>query len=155
MNSEINSIVRSFENTLEGEPWFGRSIYEMLDEVTEAMASQKIKPDSHSLLDLVYHMLTWADFTLARLRQDKEKDLSVFEDLDWQEIKPGTHTWKKGIVAFKSTNSQIIKILKSKTDSFLDEKVDYRNYNYRFLVNGMIQHNIYHIGQIAYLKKLL
>ena len=63
--------------------------------------------------------------------------------------------WKKGIVAFKSTNSQIIKILKSKTDSFLDEKVDYRNYNYRFLVNGMIQHNIYHIGQIAYLKKLL
>jgi len=30
-----------------------------------------------------------------------------------------------------------------------------REYNYRFLLNGLMQHNIYHLGQIAFLKNLL
>ena len=50
---------------------------------------------------------------------------------------------------------EIIALLHTKDDMFLEEKVDYRNYNFRFLINGLIQHNIYHLGQVAYLKKLL
>jgi hypothetical protein len=45
--------------------------------------------------------------------------------------------------------------LKKKEDAFLEEKVDYRNYNFRFLLNGLVQHDIYHLGQIAYVGKML
>ena len=50
---------------------------------------------------------------------------------------------------------KIIAGLKKKDDAFLKEIVDYRKYNFRFLINGMIEHNIYHLGQIAYLNKIL
>lgn len=56
---------------------------------------------------------------------------------------------------FKSIHKKIAALLNKKDYTFLEEIVDYRKYNYRFLLNGMIEHNIYHLGQIAYLKKLL
>lgn len=65
------------------------------------------------------------------------------------------HTWKKALAEFKSIHKKIVAILNAKDDDFLREIVDYRKYNYRFLLNGMIEHTIYHIGQIAYLNKLL
>jgi hypothetical protein len=75
--------------------------------------------------------------------------------MDWREINPKIHTWKKGLAEFKTIHKKIIALLKKKDDSFLKEIVDYRKYNYRFLLNGMIEHTIYHLGQIAYLHKLL
>ena len=61
---------------------------------------------------------------------------------------------KKAYLPF-ATHQHIIALLQTKDDEFLKEIVDYRKYNFRFLLNGLIQHNIYHIGQIAYIKKIL
>jgi len=49
----------------------------------------------------------------------------------------------------------IILAIKDKDDEFLSENVEFRKYNFQVLLNGLIQHDIYHIGQIAYVKKLL
>jgi hypothetical protein len=92
---------------------------------------------------------------LNRLEKNSIKDLTAAEALDWRDIDPKVHTWKKGLSAFKSIHKKIIVLLKKKDDAFLKEIVDYRKYNYRFLINGMIEHNIYHLGQIAYINKLL
>ena len=155
MNNEMQSIIRNLENTLEGAPWYGRPVYALLEEIDAKIVYTKPNTHSHSLIDLLYHMITWAEFTLKRLEGAKEPDMAAFEELDWREIDPKIHTWKKGLASFKSIHKKIIQLLKKKDDAFLEGKVDYRKYNFRFLINGMIQHNIYHIGQIAYLKKLL
>jgi hypothetical protein len=56
----------------------------------------------------------------------------------------------------KATHNKIIDLLKhKKDDNFLGDIVPLRKYNFRFLLNGLIQHNIYHLGQVAYLKKML
>jgi hypothetical protein len=83
------------------------------------------------------------------------QDLVAFEKMDWREIDPAIHTWKNGLSEFKEVNEKIIHLLKTKDDEFLNGTVDYRKYDFRFLLNGLIQHHIYHIGQIAYVKKLL
>ena len=155
MNAEVESIIRSLKSTLEGQPWFGRPVYSILNEIHPALVYKKPHEKSHSLIDLLYHMITWAEFTSKRIQKDQEKDLKAFEELDWRMIDPVAHTWLNGINEFKEIHEQIINVLGTKTDEFLKEKVDYREYNFRFLLNGLIQHNIYHLGQIAYLKKLL
>jgi uncharacterized damage-inducible protein DinB len=155
MNKEIQSIIRNLENTLDGEPWFGRPVYAILREVHEDNAFKKPTSNSHSLIDLIYHMLTWAAFTLKRIEKDRINDLAAFEKLDWREIDPQIHGWEEGLSEYIATHQEIIALLHTKDDMFLEEKVDYRNYNFRFLINGLIQHNIYHLGQVAYLKKLL
>ena len=75
--------------------------------------------------------------------------------MDWREIDPAIHNWKKGIEEFKEIHQHIVSILETKNDEFLSEMVKGRKFNFRFMLNGLIQHNIYHLGQIAYLNKLL
>ncbi|HMU45585.1 MAG TPA: DinB family protein [Chitinophagaceae bacterium] len=153
MSKEIQSIVKTFQNTLSGQPWFGRAVYELLSEVNPADVFEKTGDKGHSLIELLYHMITWAEFTLSRLEK-QEKNAADFESLDWRKINPSVHSWEKGIKEFKDIHQKIIAILETKNDDFLKEMVDDRKYNYRFLLNGLIQHNIYHLGQIAYINKL-
>jgi len=90
---------------------------------------------------------------LLRIKGDKKEDKS--EDLNWRQIDPMLHTWSKGLSDLESMHQQIMEILKQKDDSLLDQKVDFRDYDFRFLLHGLIQHDIYHLGQIAYLTKWL
>jgi len=151
----MQSIIRNLENTLDGEPWYGRPVYAILREITSSQAYIKPGKKAHSLADLLYHMLTWAEFTLKRVEKDNSMDMAAFEELDWRQIDPILHDWEEGLSAFIATHQQLVARLQEQDDAFLEEKVDYRHYNFRFLLNGLIQHNIYHLGQIAYLKKLL
>ena len=156
MRKQTDYIITTLRSVLEGEPWFGRSVMALLREIDPATVYKKPNEQSHSLVELLYHMITWAEFTLKRLEKNEEQDLAAFEKLDWRELDPKEHTWEKGLAQFKVTHDLIIDLLEAKEDDgFLSEKVDYREYNFRFLLYGLIQHDIYHIGQIAYVKKLL
>lgn len=155
MNKETQYIIKSFETTLNGQPWFGRGIYEVLEEVGEEKIHQKPNDNVHSLAELLWHMNTWAEFTLDGLENRTIEEMKAIEAIDWRTIDPKMHTWKKGIEGLRSTHKKIVELLNQKDDSFLSEIVPARKYNFRFLLNGLIQHNIYHLGQIAYLNKLL
>jgi uncharacterized damage-inducible protein DinB len=155
MNKEIQSIIRRIENTNNGEPWFGRPVFILLKEVDQAKVYSKPNNTGHSMIELLYHMITWADFTLKRIEKDNGMDMAAFEKMDWREINPKLHTWKKGLAEFKAIHKKIAVLLNKKDDAFLKEIIDYRKYNFRFLLNGMIEHTIYHSGQIAYINKLL
>src|SRR5260221_2970465 len=155
MNREMQSIIHNLQQVNNGEPWFGRPVYAILDEVDASKVYIKPNNTEHSLIELLYHMLTWAEFTLKRIEKDSIQDMAAFEKMDWREIDPAVHNWKKGLTEFKSVNEKIIRLLDKKNDEFLKEIVDYRKYNFRFLMNGYIQHNISQLGQIVYVKKLL
>lgn len=155
MNKETLSIIKNFETTLSGQPWFGRAIYELLDEADETNVSVKPNGAEHSLLELIWHMNTWASFTLANLQSKPAEELKAIEEDDWRKLTTKEHTWKKGVADLKAIHKKIITLLSNKDDSFLKDMVPNRRYNFRFMLNGLIQHNIYHAGQIALLNKLL
>jgi uncharacterized damage-inducible protein DinB len=156
MNNEIQFIRTTLQGVLEQQPWFGRSVYSVFGEIVPAKAF--VKPNNsgaHSLIELLYHMNTWALFTQKRLERSTELDVKETEALDWREMNPAIHSWEKGVEEFTTIHSSILEILNEADDSLLNETVDYRKYNFRFLLNGLIQHDIYHLGQIAYVKQLI
>ena len=155
MNTKTKALIAKIIQVNEGDPWFGRSAWSILDEVNINNVRTKPAGVGHSMLELLYHMITWADFTLQRIVKNPVNDLYATEQLDWREIDPQIHTWEKGLAEFKSIQKKIITALGEKQDAFLEEIVDYRSYNFDFLVNGMIEHTIYHLGQIAYVQKML
>lgn len=155
MNDEILSITRHIRQITTANPWYGRPAYEIMEEINPSAASVKPGKQGHSMLELLYHMNTWTEFTLRRIQGNKEQDLAAFERLDWRKIDPAIHTWQKALAEFKTAHADIIRLLEQKDDSFLDKKVDYREYDFRFLLNGFIEHTIYHLGQIAYIHKFL
>jgi uncharacterized damage-inducible protein DinB len=156
MNKELHSIIRHLEHTLSGEPWYGKGVYTLLEEANPADVFKKPGDTSHSMADLLYHMINWAQFTLESVRGNPEKEPSYFEqeEADWRVIHPADHSWENGVTQLKATHRQLVDELHTKDDSFLELPVKGRKYNYRYLLNGLIEHNIYHIGQVAYAEKL-
>ena len=156
MNKETLYIAKTFENTLSKQPWFGRAVYEIIGEVDESKVHTKPNGTEHSMIELLWHMNTWAEFTLGSLEGRSVDEMKAIEANDWRTIDPKTHTWKKGFEQLKSTHKKIVELLNQKADdSFLGDIVPLREYNFRYMLNGLIQHNIYHLGQVAYLKKML
>ena len=155
MNKETQSIIKNLENTLNGQPWFGRAVFELLGEIDESKVSVKPNNTEHSMLELLWHMNTWASFTLAHLETLGEEELKDIEADDWRTIDPAKHSWQMGMAELKSIHKKIAEKLVTKEDPFLKGIVPGRKFNFRFMLNGLIQHNIYHAGQIAYLNKML
>lgn len=152
MQTAINHIINRMENTLTGDPWYGRSVFSILEDCPAEKTSLPETSNSHSLPDLLWHMITWAEFTLRRIegRQDDPKEMEI---LDWRKLDPSIHTWANGLREIRQVHDQIIARLKEKEDDFLLQKVDYRSYDFGYLLHGLIDHTIYHLGQIALLQK--
>lgn len=154
-NKELLNIISQLKDAFEGDPWFGRAVLSILAEVDERTAYEK-PGGQHSTLELLWHMITWREFTIDRLQHSPQMSLAYFEEMDWRKLDHTDMTlWKQGLERLRETQAQLLTILNDRTDELLEEKVRERNYPFRKLLYGIIQHDIYHLGQIAYIQKLL
>lgn len=156
MNYEIQHIITMLKEAYEGNPWHGRSIKELLSEVTPQVGLKKPHSGSHSIAELIYHMVTWRDFTVSRLQPEEGKDVQYYEQNDWRKLDlSDTQTWTRGLQLLEESQQRLVNTLETFNDSILPEKVAERKYNFRSLLYGVVQHDVYHAGQIAYAKKLI
>jgi len=158
MKSELNLIITSLEQVLSGEPWYGRSVYDIIANVEAGRVYERPGNNPHSQADLLFHMLTWTEFTRDRLLGTPIEDMEAFAKMDWRRIDEhgsGDNAWAHGVEQFRKANDEILSILRNKDEAFLDERVDYREYDFRYLLHGLIDHHVYHTGQLAYLQKTL
>lgn len=154
-HTKIQSIIARFEDLVNVDPWYGTAVYEVLDNFPGGLVYRKARPTDHSPIDILYHIINWTEFTLRRIEHKNDGEPLYSEKNDWRTIDPKVHTWKKGTAELKRIQKQIIRELKKKDDRFLEQKVDYRDYDFEYLLNGLADHHIYHLGQITLLKKLL
>jgi hypothetical protein len=130
MNTEVLGIAAQLRDSYEGDPWWGRNANKLLGEVDEQMAFEKLN-GQHSILELVWHN-------------------------DWRHL---NHTqkslWHQGIERLHYVHDELITIVEQQTDELLDKQVAERDYNFRKLFHGVLQHDVYHLGQIAYIVKML
>ena len=155
MNKEIFQIIQQLKEAYEGDPWFGRSVKSLLKDVDKNIAFEKPK-GQHSILELLWHIVIWREFTINRLGNEEKVSLQYFDENDWQQLDHNDKAlWKKGLDRLEETQSELIEALQKQQDNILNETVPGRKYNFEKLLYGIIQHDIYHIGQIAYITKLV
>ena len=155
MNTEILKIAEQIKDCYEDNPWFGKSVKALLKEVNQSIAFEKPN-NQHSILELLWHMILWREFTINRLRKDNSITLQYFDENDWRQLNHNdTSLLEKGLKRIEETQSELIEVLQQQKDELLLEMVPGREYKYRQLLYGIIHHDIYHIGQIAYLNKML
>jgi uncharacterized damage-inducible protein DinB len=156
MQKEIQPLMQQLKESYEGDPWFGRNMQIILSEINAELAVQKPANNQHSILELLYHIVNWRQFTINRLQGAVKNDLQYFEQNDWQQLDHSDKTlWDKGLQELQSTQQNLLVLLSNMNDEQLNEPVKERSYTNRYLINGIIQHDIYHLGQIAYITKLL
>ena len=100
-------------------------------------------------------MANWREFAISHLAPS-DKSLAYFEENDWRSL---DHTnkalWPEGLQKLQRSQESLLRLLAEKDDSLLEQNVSDRTYNYRKLITGIIQHDIYHLGQIAFITKAL
>ena len=154
MNNELKMYAAQLNENFSGEPWFGRNIQAILKEINEEIANQKPN-GQHSILELLYHMINWRLFTINRLEKSTAT-VKSFEENDWQVLDhQDISLWQKGIEQLNDTQERLLNLINTMKDEDLQSPVHERDYENRTLINGIIQHDIYHLGQIAYIKKML
>ncbi len=155
MNTQMLHLAEQLKEAYEGEPWFGKNALTLLNDTTPEMALQQ-PGGQHSILELVWHMANWKSFAINRLRKDESVPLHQFEEADWR---PLDHTdsslWQQGVALYKKAHNELVEVLQQQTDDLLTQNVFERTYSYSVLINGILQHDVYHLGQIAYIQKLL
>jgi len=155
MNTEVSAIAAQMRDSYEGDPWWGRNANSLLGEIEEQMAFER-PGGQHSLLELVWHMINWKEFVISRLHDVDGKDLSYFENNDWRHLDHAHKSlWHQGIERLHYVHNELVGMVEQQNDALLEQQVSEREYNFRKLFHGVLQHDIYHLGQVAYIVKLL
>lgn len=148
MDPEVSRIARMLEKTFDKSPWYGPPVMSILSEVTPVEANIRTG-SSHSIIELVLHMISWRTFAARRLAGDEK--FQVAEDMNFP--KPGG--WKEAVKKLNQSQVELLAAVKAFPDNRLGDLVPSSSHKYTFytLLHGIIQHDIYHIGQIQLIRK--
>jgi uncharacterized damage-inducible protein DinB len=145
---EIERILDQLNRAWGGPSWTGVEIQPLLDGITEDQSRAHPLPTVHSIIELVAHMSAWMDVVSLRL-VGKRKELTAEED--WRD---GTQlSWPAAVAGMESAESKLCDAVARLDTDDLDHIVVGKEYTAYVMLHGVIQHNLYHAGQIAMLKK--
>ena len=145
---ELDRIQDQIVRAHRGEAWHGPSLLELLDGVDEKMAEARPIGGVHSIRELVAHVIAWQEEAARRLR-GQGRDLPPAED--W----PDAKSWTALVERLKRAHDGLVEAAGELEDGALDERLAGRRESAYGLLHGIVQHNLYHAGQIAILKKAL
>ena len=136
-----------------GGAWHGPSLLELTKGIKAKEAGFKAG-NVHTIAELVYHITSWRLFALKKIQGDPEYNIEDGKMNFGNIQKVDDFELETLIMELTLSQDELIKALEEKDDSFLTEVVPGAEYTYHTLIHGIIQHDIYHTGQIAIIKKL-
>src|SRR6266705_2501404 len=150
---ETERIADQLRRAFYGEAWHGPSVGEALDGVTAEMAVQRPLGNAHTIWELVHHIAAWSD--IARRRIERET-VQVTEEVDWPPVvDTGEPGWKESLKRLEIAESELRKTALRIPESRLEEPAVEGGSLVYVLLHGVVQHSLYHAGQIVLLKKSL
>ena len=152
--SETARLADQIRRAFEGEAWHGDSLLELLSGVNAGTAAAKPIKNAHSIWELVLHIAAWDGVALRRTGGEA---VMLTDEQNFPPVKDASEAaWHKALEGAQRIHNELIKAVAGFPDSRLQEQVpgkteDY--YNFFYLFSGIVQHELYHAGQIALLKK--
>lgn len=142
------------------DPWHGSPTSELLQGLEARAASAHPIPGSHSIWEIVLHMTGWQDEALERLR-GQAPGFPI--DGDWPEVEePSEERWRAALANLKASSERLQAAAGQLSDEALDRRVGVARdrplgagVTLRDTLYGILQHNAYHSGQIALLRRAL
>ena len=154
--SECKRLADQARRAFDGEAWHGDALMELLKGVTGAQAAAHPVKGAHSIWELVLHIAAWDG---AALRRAGGQAVTVSDAENFPAIGDTSEAaWKRAVDGARKTHNEMVKAIGEFSDSRLQEQVPGKTesyYNYFYLFSGIVQHELYHAGQIAILKKAL
>lgn len=148
------------QNILSGDPWYGSSVYSIIEQVNFEAAYEKPASSAHNIASIVLHMLAWTEEVLDRLNG---KEASLPLSGDWPDTgAPEEQKWQNYVNDLKLVNVNLLGAIQNFPEEKWTELINDKRepalgtgVTYKELVNGLIQHHVYHSAQIAILNRII
>ena len=156
--NEIARIVDQLEREHSGDPWHGSPLSEILQGVSHTEAAARPLADAHSIWELVLHVTGWKNEVRHRLAGAPAAEPT---DGDWPAPgEPSPERWIEARQNLELAHRLLVSAVKEfpEPNLFIPTN-DQRERSlgvgvtYYELLHGIVQHDVYHAGQIAILKK--
>lgn len=152
--NETHRINSQLKRAHQGEAWHGPSLRELLADVSHRQAVRKPVANAHGIWELVEHIIAWEEIVRRRLAGEVVTD--VPDEINFPVINDASEAaWQATLQRSAISNQALRDGIKECDDAKLEAPVPGMNYTNYFMLHGVIQHTLYHAGQIALLKKLV
>jgi uncharacterized damage-inducible protein DinB len=130
--------------------WYGPSLGELLSQISLELATTRPVPGAHSISELLQHLLLWNE----RIRNTSDRNsLPRWEpEKDWAEP---PIPWNELLTRWSESRELLEEKIRNFPVEDLAKQVPGRNYPYETLFHGVVEHTIYHSGQIAMVLSML
>ena len=154
--SEIERILDQLKRAYEGGAWHGPSVCEVLTGVTATQAHARPPlQNAHSIWELVHHIAVWENVGRRRLEGDRA-EINISSPEDWPPADDMSDAaWEQAKAVLDRGHEALRKAIAALDESRLDQPILEGLSTAYVTLHGVIQHDLYHAGQIAILKKAL
>ena len=148
---ETDRIRDQLNRAFSGNAWHGPSVMEILENVTAAQAAQRPINRAHTIWELVLHIRAWENACRRRLAGDRAE---LPDEEDWQAFADTSdEAWQSTLESLKESHQRLMAAIALVDDARLDEPILEGMPSIYMTLQGAVQHDLYHAGQIAILKK--
>ena len=152
--TESARLADQIRRAFEGNAWHGDSVLKLLADVDSKTAAARPLKNAHTIWELVLHISAWDD---AVRRRAGGARVSLSEKQNFPPVVETRETaWRESIEKLKDTHNQLVRAVARFPDSRLGKQVPGKRATYHtffYMFSGIVQHELYHAGQIALLKK--
>src|SRR5271165_6095389 len=149
MHSESLRIADQLRKAFTGDPWHGSPLRDLLAGITAEQATARPLPSAHCIWELVLHIDIYVGIALDATQGVPMPKL-FGTGRDWPA--PGDTSWTKAARHMFDNAENLAHAIEEFTDARLLDIVPGRDYDFYNLFHGIVQHSLYHGGQIAMLK---
>lgn len=135
--------------TLKG-AWYGPSLAELLAKISPGLVEAAPVPGAHSISALLQHLLLWNE----RIRNTSD-DHPMPRWQAEQEWAAPPIPWNELVARWNQSRNLLEEKIRNFPVEDLRKQVPGRDYPYETMLDGVVQHAIYHSGQIAMVLSML
>jgi uncharacterized damage-inducible protein DinB len=151
--SEIHRILDQMDRAFSGDAWHGPNLMSVLDGISAEDASKHPIRGAHSIWELVNHIGAWNTISQHRLAVET---VEVTPERDWPPVwEVSGAAWKRALENLVESRARLRDSIQAFSDEHLEGKATGPDYSRYVVLHGVIQHDLYHAGQIVLLKKAL
>ena len=138
-------IIQQLNNFYNGNSWVTDNFQKKILSLPGDVAMKKVPGNTHSIAALVCHINAWRNFVLQKLTGSDDYDIEDNSLADW----PVPVEWDAVCKEFEACHFDLIKAIKTFPAEKLNDTVSKRSYSFIYLLNGIVEHDYYHYGQIG------
>ena len=151
-----SSLLAGLDQAYDRQSWHGTNLRGSIRGVTAAQAAARPAPGRHNIWEIVVHCAYWKYAVWRRLTGAPRGSFPLIGSNWWDRpVDPTLPAWRDDVALLARMHVQLRAAVSTATPASLARRVKGSRLTNTDLVLGITAHDLYHAGQVQYVKKLI